>query len=87
MQNFFHIFRYNKNDNDKNSGFSLRLPTSTAKEYNGEFDNMKSEMRKLHGAESEKFSYKTTLILLFCIRILCVFTAYEGNVTGTIVLR
>ena len=40
MQNFFHIFRYNKNDNDKNSGFSLRLPTSTAKEYNGEFDNL-----------------------------------------------
>ena len=87
MQNFFHIFRYNKNDNDKNSGFSLRLSTSTAKEYNGEFDNMKSEMRKLHGAEREKFSYKTTLILLFCIRILCVFTAFEGNVTGTIFLR
>jgi len=78
--------RYNQNDNNKNSGFSLRLPTSTAKEYNGEFENMKSEMRKLHGTENEKFSYKTTLILLFSIRILCILTAYQGNVTGTIAL-
>ena len=81
------IFRYNQNDNNKNSGFSLRLPTSTAKEYNGEFENMKSEMRKLHGTENEKISYKTTLILLFSIRILCILTAYQGNVTGTIALR
>ena len=65
----------------------MRLPTSTAKEYNGEFENMKSEMRKLHGTENEKFSYKTTLILLFSIRILCILTAYQGNVTGTIALR
>merc|ERR1719433_1274682 len=70
----------------KNFGFSLRLPSSTSKEYNGDFENLKSEMRKLHAMDQEKISYKTTLIVLFCIRILCIMTAYHGNVTGTITL-
>ena len=57
----------------KNSGaqnFSLKLPNSTANSYNEEFENMKSEMRKLHSGEKEIFPYRTTLILLFCIRYL-----------------
>merc|ERR1712001_723784 len=73
----------------KNSGaenFSLKLPNSTANSYNEEFEHMKSEMRKLHAGEKEIFAYRTTLILLFCIRLLCILTAWHGSVMGTILL-
>ena len=48
---------------------------------------MKSNLRKLHSEEKEKFSYRTTLILLFAIRFLCIYTAWHGYVYATIAIR
>ena len=62
------------------------MPTSIAKGYNGEMDKMKAEMRKLHAGKEDTFSYRTTLCILFAIRLLCIFTAWHGNVPGTIFL-
>ena len=50
--------------NGKNQSFTLELPKTIAQSYNEKFDKMKAEMRKLHVNESEKLSYKNTLILL-----------------------
>ena len=72
--------------NGKNQSFTLELPKTIAQSYNEKFDKMKAEMRKLHVNESEKLSYKTTLILLFAIRLMCIYTAWQGNVLGTIFL-
>ena len=66
--------------------FELKLPSKIGKHYNNEFDKMKSDMRKLHGGEKEILTYKITLLLLFCIRILCIGSAWNGNVVGTIFL-
>jgi len=67
-------------------GFTLSLPSNTAKEYNEGLEDMKAEMRTLHVGEKETWSYKTTLILLFILRLLCIFTAWQGNVLATLVL-
>lgn len=72
--------------NGQQDDFSLSLPSSTAKEYNDGLDDMKAEMRKLHVGEKENISYKTTLLLLFIIRLLCIVTAWQGNVAATLVL-
>ena len=66
--------------------FELKLPSKIGKHYNNEFENMKSEMRKLHGGEKEVLSYKITLFLLFCIRIACIISSWKGDVVGTILL-
>ena len=66
--------------------FELSLPSEIGKKYNNDFEKMKSEMRTLHGSEKEKFSYKITLILLFCIRLCCIASAWYGNVIGTLLL-
>ena len=42
----------------KEPEFSLKLPNSTAKAYNENFDGMKSNLRKLHSGEKEKYSYR-----------------------------
>ena len=49
-------------------------------------DRMKAEMRELHSAQADALSYRTTLALLFAVRLLCVATAWHGNVAGTILL-
>merc|ERR1711936_1089287 len=67
-------------------GFTLKLPRTVARSYNGEFDRLKGELRQLHAAEKELFSYRTTLILLFSIRLACVFTAWQGNTPATLLL-
>merc|ERR1712032_417331 len=46
-------------------GFTLKLPRTVARSYNGEFDRLKSELRQLHAGERELISYRTTLLLLF----------------------
>jgi len=46
-------------------GFTLKLPRTVARSYNGEFDRLKSELRQLHAGERELISYRTTLIILF----------------------
>ena len=33
--------------------------------YNGEFDRLKADLRQLHAGEKEMISYKTTLLILF----------------------
>ena len=33
--------------------------------YNGEFDRLKADLRQLHAGEKELISYKTTLLILF----------------------
>merc|ERR1711971_709490 len=50
-------------------GFTLKLPRTVARSYNGEFDRLKSELRQLHAGEKELISYRTTLLLLFSIRL------------------
>merc|ERR1719369_2244875 len=72
--------------NGQQEHFTLSLPRSPAKEYNEGLEDMKSEMRKLHAGEKENFSYKTTLLLLFLLRFLCIVTAWQGNVIGTLAL-
>jgi len=72
--------------NGQQEHFTLSLPSSTAKEYNEGLEDMKTEMRKLHAGEKESFSYKTTLVLLFLLRFLCIVTAWQGNVVGTLAL-
>ena len=71
----------------KEPEFSFELPNSTAKAYNENFDGMKSNLRKLHSGEKEKYSYRTTLILLFVVRFMCFYTAWFGNVYGTLAIR
>ena len=66
--------------------FELSVPGDVRKKYNEDFDVMKSEMRQLHAGQKERFSYKTTLILLFLIRIQCIYTAYEGNLPATLMI-
>ena len=63
-----------------------RLPASISKAYDGEMERMKAEMRKLHSGQEPTFSYRTTLGILFAIRLSCLFTAWHGNVPGTIFL-
>jgi len=70
----------------KEPEFSFELPNSTAKAYNENFDGMKSNLRKLHSGEKEKYSYRTTLILLFVVRFMCFYTAWYGNVYGTLAI-
>ena len=66
--------------------FELKVPSKIGKHYNNEFERMKSGMRRLHGGEKEMLSYKITLLLLFCIRIACIGSAWHGNTIGTISL-
>ena len=61
--------------NGQQEHFTLSLPSNTAKEYNEGLEDMKTKMRKLHAGEKERFSYKTTLVLLFLLRFLCIVTA------------
>jgi len=75
-----------KIENGELEHFTLTLPNNTAKEYNDGLENMKGEMRKLHAGEKEMFSYKTTLLLLFLLRFLCIVTAWYGNVVGTLAI-
>merc|ERR1711990_724006 len=67
-------------------GFTLKLPRAVARSYNGEFDRLKAELRQLHAGEKELISYRTTLLLLFSIRLACVFTAWQGNTPATLLL-
>merc|ERR550517_1994755 len=46
----------------------------------------RSVVRQLHAGEKELISYRTTLLLLFSIRLACVFTAWQGNTTATLLL-
>ena len=82
---YFTHFVMFTNTHDRGHGF-FRLSSSIAKAYNGEMDKMKAEMRKLHSGQEDTFSYRTTLSILFAIRLLCLFTAWHGNVPGTIFL-
>jgi len=66
--------------------FELRVPSEVKSEYNDNFDAMKIEMRSLHAGERERISYKTTLLLLFAIRLLCIITAFEGNLPATLII-
>ena len=66
--------------------FELRVPSEVRSEYNDNFDAMKIEMRSLHAGERERISYKTTLLLLFAIRLLCIITAFEGNLPATLII-
>merc|ERR1711915_42264 len=75
-----------KIDAGEEEHFELALPNSTAKEYNDGLESMKKQMRQLHDGEKESFSYKTTLGLLFFIRLLCIITAWQGNVPATVLL-
>merc|ERR1712037_297203 len=61
-------------------------PRTVARSYNGEFDRLKAELRQLHAAEKELISYRTTLILLFSVRLACVLTAWQGNTPATLLL-
>merc|ERR1712233_117402 len=69
-----------------NRGFTLKLPRTIARSYNGEFDRLKADLRQLHPPEKDFISYRTTLILLFSIRLACVFTAWQGNTPATLLL-
>ena len=66
--------------------FSLSVPSSIGKQYNADFEDMKSKMRRLHSGENELFDYKITLFLLFCIRAMCIISAWYGNVMATVLL-
>lgn len=68
------------------TSFSLRLPRAVARRYNGEFGRMKGELRELHAGEGDRMSYQTTLLLLFTLRLACVYTAWLGNVRATLAL-
>ena len=66
--------------------FELSVPSDVSKEYNDDFEVMKSQMRSLYVGEGKKMSYKTTLMLLFTIRLVCILTAYEGNLPATLLI-
>ena len=67
--------------------FELNVTSDTGKHYNDEYDKMRSDMRKLHsGGENEICSYKFTLLLLFCIRIACIASAWNGNNVMTTII-
>ena len=66
--------------------FELSVPSDISKQYNEDFDRMKNEMRSLHGGEREGLTYRTTLTLLFTIRLLCLVTAYQGDLVATLLL-
>ena len=55
--------------------FELSVPSAVSKEYNEDFEEMKTQMRTLYAGEGKKISYKTTLMLLFIIRLACILTA------------
>ena len=66
--------------------FELSLPADVADTYNRDFDSMKSEMRSLHAGDREMLSYKSTLLILFTIRLVCIITACQGNVPATLLI-
>ena len=47
---------------------------------------MKGELRELHAGHGDRMSYQTTLLLLFTLRLACVYTAWLGNVRATLAL-
>merc|ERR1712088_1131629 len=73
-------------EDENMKGFTLKLPRTVARIYNGEFDKLKSELRQLHAGEKELISYRVTLLLLFSLRLACVFTAWQGNTFATLLL-
>merc|ERR1712209_130107 len=66
--------------------FTLKLSRAVARNYNGEFDRLKADLRQLHAGEKELISYKTTLLILFSIRLACVVTAWQGRTAATLLL-
>ena len=68
------------------SKFSLSVPKDVGDRYNKDFEEMKSKMRTLHAGDKEQLSYKSTLVILFAIRLACLFTAFEGNVPATLLI-
>lgn len=70
----------------KSATFSLSLDNTAAKKYNREFDNIKTEMRRLHGGDTELISYKGTLLILFSLRLVCIVSAWQGNLPLTLLL-
>merc|ERR1712156_1318136 len=66
--------------------FTLKLSRTVARNYNGEFDRLKADLRQLHAGEKELISYKTTLLILFSIRLACVVTAWQGRTAATLLL-
>merc|ERR1719495_2852868 len=66
--------------------FELKVPSEVGSKYNENFDAMKNEMRSLHARDRERISYKTTLMILFAIRLLCIITAFEGYLPATLLI-
>merc|ERR1711936_1528456 len=66
--------------------FTLKLSRTVARNYNGEFDRLKADLRQLHAGEKELITYKTTLLILFSIRLACVVTAWQGRTAATLLL-
>ena len=74
-------------DSNNPEKFELTVPAEISKNYNEAFDRMKVDMRGLHAGERERFTYKTTLFLLFSIRLACIVTAFHGNLPATLMIR
>ena len=66
--------------------FELSVPSDISAKYNEDFDKMKADLRSLHTGEREGLSYKMTLALLMILRLLCLVTAYNGQLVATLVI-
>ena len=49
-------------------------------------ENLKSQIRNLHQSEQGGVSYKTTLLMIMLLRLTCIYTAWQGNVSATLFL-
>ena len=66
--------------------FQLSVGGEVAREYNEGFDRMKVGLRRLHAGDQDRMTYRQTLLLLFLIRLGCLYTAAQGNLAATLVL-
>ena len=66
--------------------FELSVGGEVGREYNQGFERMKVGLRRLHAPDRDRLSYRTSLLLLFLIRLGCIFTAAQGNLAASLVL-
>ena len=66
--------------------FELSVGGEVGREYNQGFERMKVGLRRLHAPDRDRLTYRTSLLLLFLIRLGCIFTAAQGNLAASLVL-
>ena len=66
--------------------FQLSVGGEISRQYNEGFERMKVCLRRLHAGDQERLTYRTSLLLLFLLRLGCVYTAAQGNLAATLLI-